>query len=50
MTPGQRLMAALQLYYAARDSRAAMLRSQHPDWSEERIARELREWFERAAG
>jgi len=32
MTPEQKLKVALQLYYSARELKAAGLRFQHPDW------------------
>ena len=43
MTPEQKLKAAEEMYRAARDIKAAALRQQHPDWSEEKIEREVRE-------
>jgi hypothetical protein len=39
MTPGRRLSLAEQLYWSARELKAAWLRSQHPDWTEEEIGR-----------
>jgi hypothetical protein len=45
MTPAQRIEAALQLYWTAREIKAAALRSQHPDWSEERVSGAVREAF-----
>ena len=45
MTPAQRLAAAEEMYRAARAIKAAALRRQHPDWSEERIRREVRDIF-----
>lgn len=48
MTPSQKLKAAMDLYYSAREMKAAGLRHQHPDWPEERILEQVREIFSRA--
>jgi hypothetical protein len=45
MTGAQRWKLAEQLYWSARKIKLAGLRSQHPDWPEERIADELRRLF-----
>ena len=45
MTPDQKLKIALSLYYSARQLKAAGLRAQNPDWTEERIQNKLREIF-----
>ncbi|MDM8549924.1 hypothetical protein QUF72_07600 [Desulfobacterales bacterium HSG2] len=45
MTPEQKLQAALNLYHSARNLKAAALRQQHPDWSEEKIEQKVREIF-----
>lgn len=45
MTPERRLSLAEQLYWSARDLKAAWLRTQHGDWSEEQIAREVTRLF-----
>ena len=45
MTPAQKLAAAEQLYWSARALKAAALRAQHPDWSEDEIRRKVREIF-----
>jgi hypothetical protein len=45
MSPTQKLRAAERLYYSARQLKAAALRAQHPDWSEEAIRRAVREIF-----
>lgn len=45
MTPAQKLAAAERLYWSARALKAAALRAQHPDWSEEDIRRKVREIF-----
>jgi len=45
MTPERRLWLAEQLYWSAREIKAAWLRAQHTDWSEERIAREVTRAF-----
>jgi hypothetical protein len=48
MTPEQRWNAARQLYWTVRRHKEAFLRHQHPDWSEERLKREVRDIFLRA--
>ena len=48
MTPERRLSLAEQLYWSARDLKAAWLRTQHNDWSEEQIAREVTRLFTHA--
>ena len=45
MGPAKKLRAALQLYHSARQLKAAGLRAQHPDWSDEEIQNEVREIF-----
>ncbi len=45
MTPEQKLRAMQALYDTARQLKAAGLRSQHPDWTEEQIACAVREVF-----
>ncbi len=45
MTPAQRLEAAFRLYWTARSVKEAALRARHPDWSDERVAREVKEAF-----
>jgi Rv0078B-related antitoxin len=45
MTPAQKLRAAERLYYSARELKAAALRAEHPDWTEEAIRRAVREIF-----
>ena len=41
----QRLRLAEDLYWFARKMKLAGLRAQHPDWSEEQLASELRRIF-----
>jgi hypothetical protein len=48
MTPARRLWLAEQLYWSAREIKAAWLRAQHTDWSEEQIAREVTRAFTNA--
>jgi len=50
MTPEQKLNAAAQMYWGARELKAAMLRHLHADWSEERIEQEVRYVFLNARG
>jgi hypothetical protein len=45
MTPEQKLRIAMDLYYSAKELKAAGLKRQHPDWSAERINRKVREIF-----
>ena len=45
MTAAQKLRAAERLYVSARQLKAAALRAQHPDWSDEAIRRAVREAF-----
>jgi len=45
MPPEQKLRLALRLYYSARLLKAAGLRDQNPDWTEEKIQDKLRETF-----
>lgn len=45
MTPEQKLRAAERLYYSARQLKAAALRAEHPDWSDEAIRRAVRMIF-----
>jgi hypothetical protein len=50
MSPAQKLRAAEQLYYSARQLKAAALRAQHPDWTDETIRQAVREIFLYARG
>jgi hypothetical protein len=45
MTGQRRLRLAELLYWSARKMKAVGLRSQHPDWTEERIQAEVRRIF-----
>ena len=45
LTPAQKLAAAEDMYRAARDLKAAALRQQHLEWSEEEVRRTLRDIF-----
>lgn len=45
MTGEQKWRAAFRLYWSARRLKAAALRTQHPDWSEEKVQRRVREIF-----
>ena len=45
MTPGERLRTALDLYWSARELKAAVLRVDHPEWSVERVEEAVREAF-----
>ncbi|MCC6696738.1 MAG: hypothetical protein IT365_14000 [Candidatus Hydrogenedentes bacterium] len=45
MTPAQKLDAMQRIYNTARDLKAAGLRMQHPDWTEDQIEAALREAF-----
>jgi hypothetical protein len=45
MTPEQRWHAAHRLYWTMRRHKAAFLRTQHPDWTEEKVEDEVRRTF-----
>ena len=48
MSPGEKLKIAQRLNYSARALKAAWLRQQHPDWSEERVQAKVVEIFRNA--
>jgi hypothetical protein len=48
MTPEQKLKVALQLYYSARDLKAAGLRAQNPNWTEEQVQAKVKAIFQNA--
>jgi hypothetical protein len=50
MSPAQKLRAAERLYHSARQLKAAALRAQHPEWSDEAIRQTVREVFLYARG
>jgi hypothetical protein len=45
MSGQQKLKTAFQLYWGARRLKAARLRQEHPDWSEEQMQARVREIF-----
>ncbi len=45
MTGEQKLRAAFALYWSARNIKAAALRDQHPDWTDEQIQQRVKEIF-----
>lgn len=45
MTPEQKLKVSLRLYYSAKELKTTGLRSQNPDWTEERLRYRVREIF-----
>jgi len=45
MSPAQKLRAAERLYYSAWQLKAAALREQHPDWTDEAIRQSVRKIF-----
>ena len=45
MTPEKKLQVALDLYYSAKELKAAGLKQQHPDWTTEKINQKVREIF-----
>ena len=45
MTPEKKLKVAQMLYDSARELKESGLRSQHPDWTEEKIQERVREIF-----
>lgn len=48
MTPGRRLELAEQLYWTGREMKAAWLRSIHPEWTEDQVAKEVTRIFSHA--
>ena len=48
MSPEKRWRAAHGLYWTMRRHKAAFLRCQHPDWSEEQVMTEVRRIFSSA--
>ena len=48
MTGGQKLKLSMRLYWSARRLKAAWLRQQHPDWTEEQVQNEVTEIFKHA--
>ena len=45
MLPEKKLEIALRLYHSARELKAAALRAQNPEWTEDRIQNTLQEIF-----
>ena len=45
MTPEEKLKVALRLIYSSRELKAAGLRVNHPNWTEEEIRKKVREIF-----
>jgi hypothetical protein len=45
MTPQQRWRAAYRLYWTVRRHKSAFLRSEHPDWSDQKLGDEVRRIF-----
>jgi hypothetical protein len=45
MTPEQKLRAANDLYWTAREFKAAGLRYHHPEWTEAQVQEEVRRIF-----
>jgi Rv0078B-related antitoxin len=50
MSPAQKLRAAEQLYHSAWQLKAAALRAEHPDWTDEAIRLAVRQIFLYARG
>ena len=48
MSPGQRLKAAIRLYWGARRLKAAWFRQHHPDWTAAQVEAAVREAFAHA--
>lgn len=48
MTPEQRWQVARNLYWSMRRYKSAFLQSEHPDWSEEQLADEVKRIFSHA--
>lgn len=45
MTPGERLRAAMRLYWSGRGLKAAWLRKRHPEWTDDEVAAAVRAAF-----
>ena len=45
MTPEQKLQVTLDLYYSAKELKAAGLKRQHTEWNQEKISQKDREIF-----
>jgi hypothetical protein len=45
MTPEQKVKLALDLYFSAREFKAAGLKKRYPEWSTEKINQKVREIF-----
>ncbi|WP_395736632.1 hypothetical protein [Prosthecobacter sp.] len=45
MTGAEKLRTASDLYWGARDIKAARLRQQHPDWTEEQVQQKVKKIF-----
>ena len=45
MSAEKKLEIATQLYYSARELKAAGLRQAHPDWSEKKVQEEVKKAF-----
>ena len=45
MSLGKKLEVAMQLYYSARELKAAGVRADHPDWNEKQVQQAVREAF-----
>ena len=50
MTPAQKLELGARFFFSAQHLKARSLRAQHPEWSDERISKRVRELFLYAAG
>jgi len=46
MTPSEKLSAMTALYWSARRLKAAFIRQQHPEWSEEQVQHEVKRQFQ----
>jgi hypothetical protein len=45
MAPADKLRAAMRLYWSARALKAAAIRDSHRNWSEEQVAKAVRDAF-----
>ena len=45
MTPERKLRVALRLYYSARELKAAGLRAQNPNWTEDEVQAKVKDIF-----
>ena len=45
MSPAKKLELAADLYYSAREFKTVAVRKQHPEWTEKKVQKEVRDIF-----